>query len=68
MKLVQYQALLSNPDNLARIQAVRREIERVGGRVTFSSPTKSGMIAVLLDLPEGYRPEEILPGVPFYPV
>lgn len=68
MKLIAYQALLSNPDNLARIQDARREIERRGGRVTFSPPTKAGMVAVVIELPEGIRPEDIVPGIPFYPM
>jgi hypothetical protein len=68
MKLIAYQALLSNPDNLARIQDARREIERRGGRVTFATPTKTGMVAVVIELPEGTRPEDIVPGIPFYPM
>ena len=49
MKLIAYQALLSNPENLARIQDARREIERRSGRVTFAPPTKTGMIAVVIE-------------------
>jgi hypothetical protein len=68
MRLITYQALLSNPDNLARVQAARHEIERLGGRVTIAPPTKSGMVAVILELPEGVHPEDLLPGIPFYPL
>lgn len=68
MRLITYQALLSNPDNLARVQAARRAIERAGGRVTIAPPTKTGMVAVILELPEGQRPDDLVPGIPFYPV
>ncbi|MBF6590098.1 MAG: hypothetical protein IVW57_06130 [Ktedonobacterales bacterium] len=68
MRLIIYQALLSHPDNLARVQAAKREIERVGGRLSLAPPTKTGMVAATLELPEGYRPEDFVPGVPFYPV
>ena len=54
--------------HLARIQDARREIERRGGRVTFAPPTKTGMVAVVIELPEGTRPEDIVPGIPFYPM
>lgn len=68
MRLIAYQALLSNPENVARVQAARREVERVGGRVSLAPPTKAGMVAVILELPEGYRPEQFVPGLPFYPM
>jgi hypothetical protein len=68
MKLVAYQALLSNPDNLARVRTVQRAIEQAGGSVTFAPPTKTGMVAVIIELPEDLRPEHFVPGVPFYPI
>jgi hypothetical protein len=68
MKLITYQALLSNPQNVARVQSTRGEIERIGGRLSVAPPSKVGMVLVLLDLPEAYRPDQFFPGMPFYPV
>lgn len=67
MKLFVYQALLSNPQSLAQIQVRKREIERLGGRVTHAPPTSVGMVLVILELPEGYTPDQFFPGMPFYP-
>jgi hypothetical protein len=67
MKLIIYEAILSNPDNIARVQAVRRTIEAAGGKVTLSPPTNVGMVVVTLALPPGDRPDQFLPGLPFYP-
>ena len=66
MRLITYQAVLSKP-NADRVQAVRREIERVGGRVALSPPNQVGLVIAQLQLPEAYRPEQWLPGLPFYP-
>ena len=68
MKLIAYQALLSNPQSLAQIQARKREIERLGGRVTLAPPTNVGMVLVILELPEGLTTDQFFPGMPFYPV
>jgi hypothetical protein len=68
MRLIAYQALLSNPENLARLQAARREIERVKGKVSIAAPNKAGLTLVILELPEGYTPDQFVPGLPFYPV
>jgi hypothetical protein len=65
---VRYQALLSNPQNLAQVQAGRVRIERVGGRLVIAPPTRTGLIAVTLYLPPGYYPDQFLPGLPFYPI
>jgi hypothetical protein len=66
--MVAYQAVLRNPNNVARVQAARRAIEQVGGQVRVAPPTKDGMTLVVLSLPEGNAPEQFLPGLPFYPV
>ncbi len=66
--LVMYEATLSNPQNLAAVQAARPKIERVGGRVEIDRPTLTGMIPVTLWLPPAYSPAQFLPGLPFYPV
>ena len=67
MGMLTYQALLSNPDNIRRIQAARRDIERVGGRIEIGAPNIAGMVLVLLHLPDTLAPEDVFPGIPFYP-
>lgn len=66
--MVAYQAMLSNPNNLARVQAVKRSIEAAGGKLSIARPTKEGMTLVTLVLPEGVLPDRFLPDVPFYPM
>lgn len=61
-----YEALLARPDNLARIEAQRRAIERAGGQIYIAPATRTGMIMVTLLLPATYRPDDFLPGLPFY--
>ena len=68
MGLMPYQALLGNPQNVARVRAARSVVESVGGRLTLASPTKTGMVAVLIELPPGYHPDQFCPGIPFYPI
>lgn len=68
MKLLQYQALLANPRNVATVQARRIAVERVGGQVAIAPPTKVGMVLVILTLPSGYTPEQFFPDIPFYPM
>lgn len=68
MRMVVYQAMLSNPNNVARVRAVQRAIEQAGGKVSISPPTKVGMVVVMLSLPEGYSPDQFIPGLPFYPI
>jgi hypothetical protein len=68
MKLVTYQALIANPESVARIRAAQRDIERVGGRVHIAPPTRVGMVLIILELPEHITPDQVFPGVPFYPM
>jgi hypothetical protein len=68
MKLIVYEAVLSDPRNLAQVQAVRRAIEAVGGQVHLEPPTRVGMVIVVLSLPAGYTPQQFVPNLPFYPV
>jgi hypothetical protein len=68
MNFIQYQALLGNPQNVASVRVRIRDIERVGGRVEIAPPTRVGMVLVLIELPEGYIPEQFFPNIPFYPV
>lgn len=63
-----YEAALSRPDNVAQVKATIRLIERIGGTVQIDPPTATGITLVVLTLPDAYRPEDILPGLPFYPV
>jgi hypothetical protein len=67
-KLFAYEATLSNPQNVVRVQAARAQIERVGGRVVIAPPTTSGMIIVTLLLPPEYSPAQFLSDLPFYPI
>jgi hypothetical protein len=68
MKLIAYQALLANQQNVALIRSRVREVQRVGGRVEFAPPTKVGMVLVILELPDDRSPGEFFPGIPFYPM
>jgi hypothetical protein len=68
MKLVTYQALIANPASVALIRAAQRDIERAGGRVHIAPPTKVGMVLIILELPEHLMPDQLFPGVPFYPL
>jgi hypothetical protein len=68
MRVVVYQAMLSNPNNVARVRAAQRAIEQVGGKIEVAPPTRVGMVVVLVYLPEGYTPDQFVPGLPFYPV
>ncbi len=62
-----FQALLSRPNSVARINAMRAAIERVGGFIEIESPTASGMVVVTLTLPPPYQPSAFFPDLPFYP-
>jgi hypothetical protein len=66
VNLRSYEALLARPDNLARIEAQRRSIERAGGQLHIAPASQSGLIMVTLMLPASYRPDDFLPGLPFY--
>ncbi len=63
-----YEALLSQRESIERVLAARQTITRLGGSVKLAPPTVTGMVLVTLVLPPQVRPEEILPGLPFYPV
>jgi hypothetical protein len=68
MRLIAYQALLRDQQNVAHIHRFRQEIERAGGRLTISAPNKVGMVLIILELPEGLTPDRIFGGMPFYPM
>jgi hypothetical protein len=63
-----YEAALSRPDNLAQVKAATRLIERIGGSVQIAAPTPTGITLIVLTLPQTHGPEDVLPGLPFYPV
>lgn len=67
MRLILYQALLSNAENVARVEAARRQIERIGGRVRLEAAQRVGMVLVTMELPQEYAPEAFFPDLPFYP-
>lgn len=66
MKLIQYQALIASPQNVANVRARKLHVERVGGRLAIAPPTRVGMVLVVLELPPDYTPEQFFPEIPFY--
>lgn len=66
MKLIQYQALIASPQNVANVRARKHHVERVGGRLAIAPPTRVGMVLVVLELPPDYTPEQFFPEIPFY--
>jgi hypothetical protein len=58
----------ANPENLARVRAAKRQVERVRGKVSIAAPNKAGMTLVFIELPEHYTPDQFVPGLPLYPV
>jgi hypothetical protein len=63
-----YEAALTRPDNVAQVKAAAPSIKRIGGTVQISAPTADGVTLVVVTLPQIYRIEDILPGLPFYSV
>ena len=61
-----YEARLTSRDNLARVLAAKRAIEQARGTVEIIPTKTAGVVIVLLTLPDGYRPEMFLPGMPFF--
>jgi hypothetical protein len=61
-----YEALLTQSGALARVQAMRRPIEQVGG--TLRIEQAGAAILVTLILPARYTPEQFYPDMPFFPV
>jgi hypothetical protein len=68
MRLRTYQAQLTLPASLARVRAARATIERAGGRIELLPTDVTGLTTVRIHLPEQLRPEQFLPGLPFYPM
>jgi len=63
-----YQAQVTLPATLARIQAARSIIELAGGKVEVFPANTPGLTIVRLMLPESVPPDALLPGVPFFPL
>jgi hypothetical protein len=61
-----YEAMLSQAQHVARLQAARQAIERAGGKMKIAPPTSGGLILVTLRLPDPATPQDFLPGLPFY--
>ena len=45
-----YEAILSQAENMARLQTARKAIERVGGKIKIAPLTNRGMVSVTLVL------------------
>ena len=67
-QLVVYQALLTKPSSLERVQAQRQAIIKVGGRVHVQPGNVAGQASVVLELPAPYQPDDFLPGLPFFAI
>jgi hypothetical protein len=63
-----YESVLTRPENIAQVRAATPDIKRIGGTVQISAPTANGGVLVVVTLPQTYRVEDFLPGLPFYPV
>lgn len=61
-----YEALLTQSDSLAQVQAMRRQIEQVGGALRVEQAGRA--LLVTLTLPAQYSPDRFFPGMPFFPV
>jgi hypothetical protein len=67
-KSIVYQAQVTLPATLARIEAARSIIKLAGGKMEiFTTPTP-GLTIVRLTLPASLHPDAVLPGVPFFPL
>jgi hypothetical protein len=63
-----YQAQVTLPTTLARIQAARSVIELSGGKLEFVMTTTPGLTIVRITLPESLPLDAVLPGIPFFPL
>ncbi len=67
-KMQHFEAMLTRPESLIRVQGARPAIESVGGRIEIQSSGSNDLTIVLLHLPEPYQPDEFLPELPFFPI
>jgi hypothetical protein len=63
-----FEAMLTRPDSVLRVQAARPIIERIGGQVEIQPSGSPALLLVLLHLPAPYQPDDFLPELPFFPV
>lgn len=61
-----YEARLTTPESIKRVQAAKRAVEQVRGTIQIVPTRTPGVVIVLLTLPDGYRAESLLPGIPFF--
>ena len=64
--MIAYEALLTQRENLVKVQAERRRIEQIGGAIQIEQ--SGGAIVVTLLLPAAYTPQQFYPDLPFFPV
>lgn len=65
---ITYQAQITLPATLARLQAAREGIERAGGTLEVLPTATPGLTLARLTLPASLSPEVVAPGVPFFPL
>lgn len=63
-QMIAYEALLTQRENLAKVQAERRRIEQIGGAIKIEQ--SGGAIIVTLLLPAPYTPQQFYPDLPFF--
>jgi hypothetical protein len=67
-RMQHFEAMLTRPESLMRVQAARPEIQRIGGRIEIQPSGTPDLTLVLLHLPEPHQPDDFLPDIPFFPV
>jgi hypothetical protein len=67
-QMQQFEAMLTRPESLIRVEAARPSIERIGGRIEIQPSGSPDLTIVLLYLPQPHQPDEFLPELPFFPV
>jgi hypothetical protein len=67
-RMQHFEAMLTRPESLMRVQGARPEIERIGGRIEIQPSGSVDLSLVLLHLPEPHQPDGFLPDIPFFPV
>lgn len=65
-KMQHFEAMLTRPESLIRVQEARPAIESIGGRMEIQPSGSADLTVVLLHLPEPYQPDEFLPEIPFF--
>ena len=63
-----FEAMLTRPESLVRVEAARSSIERIGGRIEIQPSGSPDLTIVVLRLPAPHQPDEFLPELPFFPL